>query len=84
MNKNTRITPVTPPTGFRQITEDSPWNGEYHGPEAHQGNVAVTSRWNKLNNEIEFDVYSTVDGHSNFDRTRTNRSSDPLQTSPSR
>lgn len=59
---------LTTPAGFREITGEGPWQGEFHGPEASRGNVEVCSRWNRLNNEIEFDVYSTVDGHSNFDR----------------
>lgn len=59
---------IQPPAGFREITGNGPWRGEYHGPEAHSGNVEVSSRWNHLNREIEFDVYSTVDAHSNFDR----------------
>lgn len=56
------------PAGFRLIADNGPWHGEYHGPEAHHGNAAVTSSWHGANHSIEFDVYSTVDGHSNFDR----------------
>lgn len=70
MNKtiNSDRPEATPPAGFRLISDNGPWHGEYHGPEAHHGNVAVTSQWNHLNRAIEFNVYSTVDGHSNFDR----------------
>ncbi|MGP5523353.1 hypothetical protein ACTXM3_08640, partial [Glutamicibacter arilaitensis] len=68
MNQSTAAQ-IQPPAGFRQITDHGPWHGEYHGPEAHSGNVAVSSRWSYLAKPlIEFDVYSTVDGHSNFDR----------------
>lgn len=56
------------PAGFREITGEGPWQSEFHGPEAHHGNVAVTSVWNHISREIEFDVYSSVDGHANFDR----------------
>ncbi|MGO2067889.1 hypothetical protein [Glutamicibacter arilaitensis] len=62
-------TQIQPPAGFRLIIDHGPWHGEYHGPEAHHGNVVVSSRWSCLGKPlIEFDVYSTVDGHSNFDR----------------
>ncbi|MGO3257355.1 MAG: hypothetical protein ACTIKH_14525 [Glutamicibacter ardleyensis] len=59
---------IQPPAGFRKMTAPGPWQGEFQGPEASRGNVEVCTRWNPISREIEFDVYSTVDGHSNFDR----------------
>ena len=58
----------TAPAGFFKVAGEGPWQGEFHGPKAGRGNVEVTSVWNHISREIEFNVYSTVDGHSNFDR----------------
>lgn len=50
MNKNTRITPVTPPAGFTTETETTPRGEEFFycaGPKATSGQITVESFWDQ-------------------------------------